>query len=278
MTTRPAAPPPPAPQQTGKSPRSTIPSIVPLTLTSGPDSTPDKIVIYGTGGIGKSTLAAYLPAPAFLDVERSTKKLNVSKDLVSDWPMLRGKLASIAQSPPKGIRTIVIDTGTKAEELAKDFVIETRKTEKDKVVSSIEGFGWGKGWQFVYDEFQALLADLDRINDKGLYVVIIAHSVATPVPNPDGEDYLQWQPLLYAGDKKGRGSVRDAIKNWTDQLLFLDYDVMVEKDSNKGVGSGTRSIHTFETPTHVAKSRTKAITIPYDLSDPTRVWRELGIV
>lgn len=257
---------------------STIPSVVPLSLTTGTVSRPDRIVIYGTGGIGKSTLAAYLPAPIFIDLESGTGKLNVARDTASDWPTLRGKLAGIAQNPPAGAKTLIIDTATRAEELAKEYVIATRTTDKGKHVDSIEGFGWGKGWQFVYDEFAALAADLDRINQKGLIVCLIAHVVNVPVPNPSGEDFLRWEPLLYAGDKKGRGSVRDYLKNWADHVLFIGYDVFVEEGTGKGQGSGTRTIYSYETPVHVAKSRTKAIAQPYDISDPSAVWRELGII
>lgn len=274
---KPAAPPPPAPSAPAntRSPRSTIPKVVALTPTSGPQSGSDRIVIYGTGGIGKSTLGAWLPAPLFIDVERSTKKLNVTRDTADDWQTLRGKLASIAAAPPAGVRTIVLDSATVAEEYAKDFVIETRLTEKGKRVDSIEGFGWGKGWQFVYEEFNALLADLDRIAAAGLNVCMIAHDVSSPVPNPSGEDFIRWEPHLYSGDKKGRGSIRERVKEWCDHLLFIGYDVHVE--DGKGTGSGTRTIYTSELPTHVAKSRTASLAITFDLVQPERVWRELGV-
>ena len=240
-------------------------------------------MIYGTGGIGKSTLAAFLPAPLFFDIERSTRKLNVAFDddlrTNPSWPMLRGKLAAIEASPPEGVKTIVLDTATVAEELAKEHVIATRKATRasgvDVVVDSIEDYGWGKGWQFIYDEFCGLLADLDRIAVKGLHICLIAHEVASPVPNPAGEDFIRWEPHLYSGDKKGRGSVRQLVKNWADHVLFIAYDIAVKE--GKGRGSGSRTIYTQELPTHIAKSRTKQLTISFDLQDPSAVWRELGI-
>ena len=229
--------------------------------------------------IGKSTLAAYLPAPFFLDVEASTTKLNVAFDLElrtePTWVMLRGKLASIAANPPEGVKSIVIDTATVAEELAKEHVVATRTTDKGKRVDSIEGFGWGKGWQFIYDEFNGLLADLDRCIARGLHVCLIAHEVSSPVPNPAGEDFIRWEPLLYSGDKKGRGSIRERLKNWAEHLVFVGYDVIVE--DGKGTGAGTRTIYTQEYPTHMAGSRTKQLVIPYTLEDPGALWRELGI-
>lgn len=275
MTTKPAAPPPPPAPVKVQSPRATVPKAIALNVSSGPIKGSDRIVIYGTGGIGKSTLAAFMPAPFFIDVERSTKKLNVARDVADDWATLRGKLAAIASSPPEGVLSIVIDSATVAEEMAKEHVIETRKTDKGKQVDSIEGFGWGKGWQYASEEFSGLLADLDRIAEKGLNVCLIAHDVSSPVPNPAGEDFIRWEPHLYSGDKKGRGSIRDRVKEWSDHVLFIGYDVFVE--DGKGQGSGTRTIYTQELPTHVAKSRTRQFSITFDLQDPGAVWRELGV-
>lgn len=280
MATKPQAPPAPKALAKKQSPRATIPSAVPLSLSSGLITGSDRAVVYGPGGIGKSTLCAFLPAPIFLDIERSTNYLNVARDTADSWPELRGKMATIAATPPEGVRSVVLDTATIAEEYAKEFVISTRKATRangpDRVVDSIEEYGWGKGWQFVYDEFYGLLADLDRIAAKGLNVILIAHEIASPVPNPDGEDFIRWEPHLYSGDKKGRGSIRQLVKNWADHVLFVAYDVDVQH--GKGRGSGTRTIYTQELPTHIAKSRSKQTTMSFSLENPSAIWRELGIV
>lgn len=277
-TTRPAAPPPPAPAAPTqkRSPRATIPKPIALNLTSGKLPDGDRIGIFGTGGIGKTTLAAALPGAVFLDAEKSTSRIaSAVRDAVSDWTELRGKAATLASSPPDGLRSVVVDTATTVEEFAKEHVIATRTTDKGKSVDSIEGFGWGKGWQYVYEEFTGLLADLDRIAEKGVNVCLIMHDVDSPAPNPAGEDYPRWEPLLYAGDKKGRGSIRARVKNWTDHLLFIGYDVHVE--DGKGRGSGTRSIYTEELPTHIAKSREWCGMLPFEEKDPGAIWRKLGI-
>ena len=44
-----------------------------LKISSGKITRPVKTVIYGTEGVGKSTLAAQMPAPLFIDVEGGTK-------------------------------------------------------------------------------------------------------------------------------------------------------------------------------------------------------------
>jgi len=277
MTQRPAAPPPPLPPREGaQSPRATIPSSVDLNLTSGVVGGPSRIMIYGTGGIGKTTLAAFLPAPIFIDVERSSNEIQVTRDSsVETWAQLRGKLAAIVASPPEGAKSIVIDTATRAEDLACQHVIENRKTDKGRSVSSIEGFGWNYGRKYVYEEFLALIVDLDRVTDAGFHVCLIAHDIVATVPNPSGEDFLRYEPCLHSGDKRGAADVRTLVKTWVDHLLFIGYDVYV--DGGKGQGSGLRSISTQELPTHLAKSRARQLSIPFTLDDPGAIWRELGI-
>lgn len=279
MSAKPKAPPAPKKAATKQSPRATIPDIVALDMGFGITEGSDRIVIYGTGGIGKTTAAAFLPSPFFLDVEASTKKIEVNydKQLRADptWSMLRGKLAAIEANPPQGVRSIVIDTASVAEELAKEHVVATRTTDKGKAVDSIEGFGWGKGWQFIYDEFNGILGDLDRIAAKGLNVCLIVHEVSSPVPNPYGEDFIRWEPLLYSGDKKGRGSIRERVKNWAEHVVYIGYDLAVE--DGKAQGHGSRSFYTQELPTHIAKSRTKQFSMSYEPQDPGAIWRELGI-
>ena len=275
MSEKPAAPAAPAAPASNKSPRATLIKPAELSFSSGVVTGADRIIVYGAGGIGKSTLCAHLPAPGFLDAERGTRKLNVARDNVNSWIDLRGKVNGIAAAPPSWMRSLVVDTATAAEEFAKEYVVATRKTEKGKAVDSIEGFGWGKGWQFVCDEVNGLLSDLERVQDQGINVCLIAHEIASPVPNPGGEDYIRWEPHLYSGDKKGRGSIRDRVKQWADHVLFVGYDVHVE--DGKGQGSGTRTIYTKELPTHIAKARGPQTSFAFTESDPGAVWRALEI-
>lgn len=280
-TTRPAPPSAPAaptrssPQPSALIGRKKLFAPKPLELTVGPVEGIERTFIYGTGGIGKSTLAAYLPAPLFIDVESGTRRLSVARQVASSWEELRGVLASIEQSPPDGVKTIVLDTISRAQEMARAYVIENYTTEKGQVVDSIEGFPYGKGWQHMADEMFLLVADLDRIAAKGLSICLIAHEVATNVPNAGGEDFLRFEPNLYLGDKKGRGNVREHLKTWADHVLYIDYDIWVE--AGKALGSGSRTIYTTELPTHIAKSRTSPGSYSFELDNPAAIWTQLRV-
>lgn len=267
-----------------KSPKSTIHAAIPVKVSSGPISGSDAIVIHGPNKVGKSTLAGYLPSPFFHDIEKSTGLMNVARDeelFYSDkakWPLLRGKIAGFAANPPPGVRTYVLDSATEVQRMIVDHVVETRQTESGKQVQSIEDFGWGKGWQFVFDEFDAMLADLDRIRARGIYVCMVCHSVSTPYANPAGENFLRFEPHLHVGDKQRRGSIRDRICQWADHILFLNFDVYVQSGTGKAAGGSSRQIATLPQAFHIAGSRSAQVVLPFDIQDPSAIWRTLGIL
>lgn len=227
-----------------------VPSAGRFAVSTGRVAGAQKVVIYGPGGIGKSSLAALAPKPIFLDVEDSTKRLDVARiSGLASWADLRACLQSDAFD---GYGTLVLDSVTKAEELAVAHTLSTVKTEKDKTATSIEGYGFGKGYQHVFDTFLHLLVDLDRHIRAGRNVVLVAHACTSRVPNPGGEDFIRWEPRLQQ-TKEGRASIRNRIVEWSDHVLFVGYDVYTE--DGKGKGAGTRAIYPKETPTQIAKVR-----------------------
>jgi len=256
-----------------------IPDVIaPKWAKGGQGGSAQRIVISGVPKIGKSTLAAYLPAPAFLDVEGGAREIPATIDDCSadDYQTIRGKLAWIAANP-SGIGSVVVDTVNEVEVRMGDHVVQTKPSERGERVTSLAAYGWNKGWEHVYDEFNLLLADLDRIVAAGVHVCLVAHVHSCLVPNPSGADFIRWEPKLYSGDKNGKCSIKSRLVGWADHILFVGYDVHVQ--NGKGAGGGGRRIYTAERPTHLAGSRRQVIPeVPYELSDPARVWRELGIV
>lgn len=239
----PAAPPSPA-----SNGRPMAPPAKTFGRTRGKLQTAIAVVLYGTGGIGKSSLAAMAPAPLFIDIERSTSALNVERvDGVESWSDLR---AFLQGDNFEGIKSIVIDSATAAEELCRKYVIGTVKTEKGQAVTSIEGYGWGKGYVHLFEEWRKLLGDLDNHRRNGRNVVLICHERLGKVPNPNGDDWIRFEPRLYHGNQ---ASLLHPTKEWADEVLFVSYDVAAA--DGKAKGSGTRTIYSVETATHMAKTR-----------------------
>jgi hypothetical protein len=231
-----------------------------------------RVVVYGPGGIGKTTLCASLPGPvAFIDLEGSLAPLRTNLeeqglienitpvDGVDNWSQMRGALNS---SGWDSIKTIVIDSATKAEELCIAHTLDSIKTEKGLTPKSVEDYGYGKGFTHVFETFLPLLQDLDRHSREGRNVVLICHDCTSNVPNPNGEDWLRYEPRLQS-PASGKASIRLRVREWADHVLFIGYDVAVSKDG-KGMGAGTKTLYTSELPHCMAKSRSISDAIPLD--------------
>lgn len=252
---------PPPPCGTTNKPRVAFGSI--------PAAAGHRVCLYGSGGIGKTTLAAQMPAPvAFIDLDESLPVLASRLaeggildgvrpvEGVKDWGTLLGVLNADGW---EDVRTVVIDTATRAEQLCESYVIANCTNDKGAHVANIEGFGFGKGYVIKADMFNQLLAALDRHARAGRNVVLICHDCTSNVPNPEGEDWIRYEPRLQ-NPPSGKASIRAAVKEWCDHLLFVGYDVAAK--DGKAKGCGTRTMYTAERPHCMAKSRTTGETFP----------------
>jgi hypothetical protein len=252
-----------------------------VTFSPIPQSSGHRIVLYGPGGIGKTTLACTAPSPiAFFDLDDSLAVLraqlphDLQKHLnrvggIHGWQDIRDTLHATGWDE---IRTIVIDSATRAEELAVAHTLATVPHEKkDVVIRRIEDYGFGKGYQHVYDTFLTLLGDLDQHTRAGRHVILICHDCTNTVPNPGGEDWLRYEPRLQS-PSSGKASIRLRVREWADHMLFVGYDLDVQ--NGKGKGSGTRTIYPTELPHCMAKSRTLCDTLTLGKFDTT-LWNHL---
>ena len=222
-----------------------------------------RVSLYGPGGIGKTTLACLAEGKsAIVDADESLDVLSGQLEEMgieipvlipaSDFPSLRSNLQA---SGYDGIKNIILDTNTKIEEWCVAETVKTvRHPDKGTPVNSIEGYGFGKGFQFVFDKYLPLLADLDRHARAGRNVFLIMHECTSNVPNPNGEDWIRYEPRLQ-NPSSGKASIRLRVKEWCDHMLFFGYDVEVSKEG-KAKGHGSRTLYTSEKPFCMAKSRT----------------------
>lgn len=235
-----------------------------------------KVVIYGPGGVGKSELCSLLSQveiePLFIAIEEGCHFLDVAQvdPIPHTWAELRAVLQNRELLAPFG--AVVIDSATKAEEFATTWTIANVPHEKGHVVNSIEGYRFGKGYTHVFETFLQMLGDLDAIARMGKHVILTAHDCTASVPNPNGEDWIRYEPRLQS-PPSGKGSIRHRVKEWADHLLYVGYDLVVDGDG-KAKGGGTRTIYPSEMPTHWAKSRKIADPVPYDKGD-AEIWRQL---
>jgi hypothetical protein len=249
-TAPPSRPAPPAPPRPTTTPTTTGKS---FSFGKAPTTAGERVLIYGLSGIGKTSLAALAPNPVFIDLDESVGKLGLDVQVVNGidtWADLRAAL----QAPIwDDVQTIVIDTGTKAEDLAIKHTLQTVRTERGQAAENIEAYGYGKGYQFVYDTFLQLLSDLDQHARAGRNVVIVCHSCTAKEPNAQGEDYQCYQPRLMAPGQEKKNSIRHRLVEWMDHVLFVAYDIYTK--DGKASGSGSRTIYPQAAGFALAKSR-----------------------
>jgi len=272
-TQRTLLPPPPPRRAGGQVAEMPTPEPASFAIISGKVNSPQRCVVYGPGGIGKSTLCSLAPRPVFLDVEGGTKNLDIPRvEGIRNFADLRECLQGQALD---GFGTIILDSVTRAEEMAIDHVIQNVKHEKGHSVTSLEGYGFGKGLSHSYDKFLLLLSDLDSQVRRGRHVILIAHDCTAEVPNPVGDDFIRYEPRLQS-PKSGKSSIRNRVVEWADHVIFVGYDVVSQ--DGKGKGAGTRTIYTSEMPTHIAKSRRAALALPFTGPADGDIWgHTLGV-
>lgn len=240
-----------------------------------------RIGIYGTGGIGKTTLAMNVPgSTAFVDLDESLRKTSSGKRLlqppdtvkVANINSFKELIDAVEKNQFEGFDNVVIDSISKFEDFAVEHVIKTIPHEKGYSVKRLEDYGYGKGSTFLYETMLKLFVVLDLLVKEGQNIVMIAHECKSSFPNPFGEDFLRYEPRMYQS-ASGKNDVRNRWKDWLDYLFFIGYDISV-KDS-KARGSGTRTIYTTEKPFCMAKSRGVSEDFPYNSPEDNEIWKEI---
>lgn len=216
-------------------------------ISKGIQKTAIRLAAYGPEGIGKSTFASEFPKPLFLDCEGGTNQLDVARFPKPErWAELLDMIDAVI-AEPEICRTLVIDTADRAESLLTTALLE------EGGVDSIEkyGGGYGKGYTALAERFNKdLLMRLDRVIAKGVNVVVLAHAAMRKLESPDEPPYDRWELKV---SKK----VAPLIKEWTDILVFMNYEVKVveENGRNKAKGTAKRKMYFNHAPTHDAKNR-----------------------
>ena len=218
-----------------------------LNINKGKIPRPIKTVIYGSEGIGKSTLASQFPDPLFIDTEGGTAQMDVARlDRPKNWDELVSTVNEVAATPDC-CKTLVIDTADWAERMCIEHICHKFGQQ------GLESFGYGKGYTYLAEEWANLMAAVDAVIDSNKNVVIVAHAKQRKQELPDEAGaFDRWEMKLSK-------QVAPVVKEWADVLLFVNYKSFVikgktEMDKNK-VHGGKRVIYTTHHPCWDAKNR-----------------------
>lgn len=207
-----------------------------MKITKGKRARAQKVVIYGTEGIGKSSLAAQFPEPLFIDTEGSTDNMDVARlDKPTSWVMLNNQIAFIKANPTV-CKTLVIDTIDWAESLCVDNLCAMHGKK------GIEDFGYGNGYVYAKEEMGRFLNRLQDLIEIGINVVLTAHAQIRKFELPDEMgSYDKYELKL---GKKTSSQTAPLVKEWADIVLFCNYKtyLITQEGSTKKKAQGSQRV------------------------------------
>jgi hypothetical protein len=216
-----------------------------LNITRGRRQAAVRGTIYGSEGIGKTTLATQFPAPLVLDTEDGTNHIDVARASIHDWKSLTLALTELAVNA-LGFKTIVIDSADWAEKLLIEWLLKTSGKK------SIEDFGFGKGYTMVAEHWTRFLASCDVLIGQGINVVFVAHSTVKRTSPPDQTDGFDRYELKLTKQSA------PLLREWCDLLLFCNYRTKLVEGSDgrlKATGGKDRVMHAEHSAAWDAKNR-----------------------
>lgn len=223
-------------------------------VTSKPNRSPLRVLLYGVEGVGKTTFAAGAPSPVFIGPEDGIPR---SVGAVAHFPAPDGGWSWLdvldavraLAAPGHDYQTLVIDTLDWLEPLLWRHVCETSGASTIEEV----GGGYGRGYTAAIDGWRSLLVEFEQLRRvRGMAVVMLAHSLVKKFNNPTGEDYDRHELKLNA-------KAAALWREWPDAVLFACHDDVASKDTRtkrvRGVSSGARIMRTVHHAAYDAKNR-----------------------
>jgi len=211
---------------------------------------PPRIVVYGTHGIGKSTFAASAPNPVFILTEEGLDAISATAfPVCSSFEEILEAIGALANED-HNFESVILDSADWAEQLIH------KRVAQDNNVKTIDAIGYGRGYKAAADYWRQLLDGLDHLrNEKGMQVIVLAHSQVRRFDDPLADPYDRYQLDLHHGSAS-------LVSEWCDIMMFANQqyttvkaDVGFNQKVTRAVGSGNRVLYTQERPGWQAKSR-----------------------
>jgi hypothetical protein len=211
---------------------------------------PPRILVHGSEGTGKTTLAAKFPSPIFLQCEDGCPAgISIATfGFLDSYAHVRDALSALA-TEPHDFKTLVIDSLDPLEAAIWRDVCATQGW------ASIETPGYGKGYVVVDKWWQDFLLALDFLRQRGMLTVLLAHSAIERIDDPRVASYTSYQLRIH---RRARGLIQDqmdAIGFLAPDLNIQSEDVGFNKKRTRADGGSTRWLHFEGRPSFVAKNR-----------------------
>jgi hypothetical protein len=206
-----------------------------------------RVMIYGPHGLGKTTFGSGAPNPIFILTEDGLGRLEVDHfPLATSYQDVIDAIGTL-YNEDHNFGTVVIDSLDWLDNLIWQDI---HAKHDDKALA------YGKGAVIAADYWRQILDGLSALrDDKGMAVVMIAHTEIKRFDSPETEPYDRYRPKL-----QDRSSA--LIQEWCDGVFFCNYRVVTKetevgfnKEVRRGITTGERLMYTTEKPAYLAKNR-----------------------
>lgn len=181
-----------------------------------------RIVLYGSAGIGKTTLGATFPDPIFVQTEDGLGKIEVDHfPLAKNYNDVIAALDALIKEDHE-FKTVVVDSVDWLEMMINAHTCQTHGKR------TIEEFGYGKGYVEALVFWREYIERLNTLrNSKGMIVCQLAHARQVEVKPPNMEPYHQWQIKLHK-------HANALVKEHCDLMGYCDSDTTIIKSESAG--------------------------------------------
>ena len=219
-----------------------------------------RICVHAVEGFGKTSLAAYAPAPYVLMGKGEagyTTLLSaglvpaVPAIEVTRWIDLLSLLNELANDP-QGRKTLVLDTIGSFERLCHEYIC----AKEFKGDWGERGFtAYQRGYDIAASEWTGMLSSLDEVHRHGVTILLLAHSRVATYKNPLGADFDRFVPDLHT-------KTWAPTHRWCDAVLFGNFFTVIDDEKRAkrtgrgtGIGGTDRILYTEHRDGYDAKNR-----------------------
>lgn len=205
-----------------------------MQVLKGQTLTAPKLMLYGLSGVGKSSLAAKLKNPLFLDFEGGLNYLGVDRtpqylDLDEFYKDLV-ELYRKAESGKREYDTLVIDS---VDWLVRKVVEKAAGINKHNLTETLNrsNGGYGNGKQVLENQIRTMLLPLlVSLNKQGYGICLVAHAERKDLMDADGVDTERIAPKIDV-------NTMNTFVEWCDNVFYLkningERFLVLEGDSN----------------------------------------------
>lgn len=181
---------------------------------------------YGPHKIGKSSFGADAPSPIFVTTEDGVDNIPVDQfPKAETWQEFIANVEQVARGEHEH-KALVIDTLNGAVDLAARYICSEQFSGVWAPKKGTEAFlSYGNGWAATAEECRKLIVLFDACRNRGMIVLLLAHTGLQNVKNPLEGDFQKYAPDI---DKR----VWSVFARWADVVGRADYEYTYLKSSN----------------------------------------------